>query len=177
MEIKASSIHNFNTIRDFLHMGMFKKNNPKHGIILVSILYSFVILCILFSLFAFGYDLRFVILLVVSILMLVFFYTLYFIAPIVNYNSLAKMKDCKNIYIFGDEFIKSSTESPHYTDNEEIKYSLFFKAYETSKYIYLYRTKVQVYIVEKATIEGGTIEELRAKLVSYLEENYITCNY
>ena len=67
------------------------------------------------------------------------------------------MKDLENEYIFCDEKLKVFTKSQVYNGEADIEYSLFIKVYETSRYLFLYHTKNQVFIVDKNPIEGGTV--------------------
>ena len=102
---------------------------------------------------------------------------LYFLLPKIRYKELAKMKDAENEYIFCDNVLKTFTKSQEYNGEAEIEYSLFVKVYETSKHLFLYQTNNQVFIVDKNTIEGGTVEEIRNKLSAFVTNKYIVCKY
>ena len=88
-----------------------------------------------------------------------------------------KMKDVENQYIFCDNVLKTFTKSKEYNGEAEIEYSLFVKVYETSKYFFMFQTKNQVLLVDKNTIEGGTVEDIRNKLTTYVKDKYIICKY
>ena len=102
---------------------------------------------------------------------------MWFFYPKVRYNALAKLKNTQNEYVFTDEKIFVITTGAEYSGEAEIEYSLFVKVYETSKYLFLYQTNNQVFIVDKSTVEGGTVEEIRNKLSTFLKAKYITCKY
>ena len=69
------------------------------------------------------------------------------------------------------------SKSAEFNGEAKVEYSLFVKGYETSKYFFLYQTNNQVYIVNKAFIEGGSCEEISDKLRSTLGKKYIVCKY
>ena len=102
---------------------------------------------------------------------------MWFFYPKVRYNALAKMKNTQNEYVFTDEKIFVISTGAEYNGEAEIEYSLFVKVYETSKYLFLYQTNNQVFIVDKSTVEGGTVEEIRNKLSTFVKAKYITCKY
>ena len=87
------------------------------------------------------------------------------------------MQNVENQYIFCDDVLKTFTKSQEYNGEAEIEYSLFVKLYETSKYLFLYQTNNQVFIVDKSTIEGGTVEEIRNKLSAFVKDKYFLCKY
>ena len=91
--------------------------------------------------------------------------------------SLAKIQNVENQYIFCDNVLKTFTKSQEYNGQAEIEYSLFVKVYETSRHLFLYQTNNQVFIVDKNTIEGGTVEEIRNKLSAFAPNKYIVCKY
>ena len=73
--------------------------------------------------------------------------------------------------------MKAFTTSQVYNGQAEIEYTLFLKAYETSRYLFLYQTRKQIFIVDKNTIEGGTVEDLRNLLSAVLKDKYFLCAY
>ena len=87
------------------------------------------------------------------------------------------MKDIENEYIFCNNKLKAITKSEEYNGKAEIEYSLFVKVYETTKYLFLYQTINQVFIVDKSTVEDGTIEEIRGRLSAFIKDKYILCKY
>ncbi len=87
------------------------------------------------------------------------------------------MKGVENEYVFTDEKIFVTSNGAEYSGQAEIEYTLLVKAYETSEYFFLYQTKNQVFIVNKATIQNGTAGDIRNKLSSFLNKKYIICKY
>ena len=102
---------------------------------------------------------------------------IYFAMPKIQYNSMSKMKNVGNDYVFYDDEITVSSVSEHLSAKDVLKYSIMVKAYETEKYFFFYISKRQVFVVDKATLEGGTAEDLRVKLLSVLGKKYIRCKY
>lgn len=156
---------------------MYKKADPKKRLTFWSVAFLILFIIIVFEIFAFGMDAVLFVLLGVEILGLLLIYFWYFIIPKIQYKSLAKMQNIENDYIFYDNVLKTFTKSQEYNGEAEIEYSLFVKVYETTKYLFLYQTHNQVFIVDKNTIEGGTVEEVRNRLSAFLKDKYILCKY
>ena len=177
VEIRAKCKFGFESISALTHLTMFKKANPKNRMIFWSVAFAVLFAIIILEIIAFGMDLILVVLLGVEILWLMMMCFWYFIIPRIQYKALAKMKDAENEYVFCDNVLKTFTKSQEYNGEAEIEYSLFVKVYETSKYFFMYQTNNQVFIVDKSTIEGGTVEEIRNKLSAFVKDKYILCKY
>ena len=87
------------------------------------------------------------------------------------------MKDIENNYLFNDNVLKVSSKSEEYSGEAEIEYSLFTKVYETSAYFFLFQTNNQAFIIDKSTIEGGSADDIRNKLTSFVKDKYFICKY
>ena len=177
MEIRAKSKFDFDSTRALTHLVMFKKADPKKRMIFWTVTYAILFAIIVLEIVFLGQNLGFYVLLGVEIIWLLLMYFWYFIIPKIQYKALAKMKDAENEYIFCDNAIKAFTKSQEYNGEAEIEYSLFVKVYETSKYLFLYQTNNQVFIVDKSTIEDGKVEEIRNKLSAFVKDKYILCKY
>ena len=177
MEIKAKCKFDFDSIRALTHLTMFKKANPKKRLIFWSVAFAILFIVIILEIIAFGMDLILLVLLGVEMLWLMLMCFWYFIIPKIQYKSLAKMKEIENEYVFCDDVLRTFTKSQEYNGEAVIEYSLFVKVYETSKYFFMYQTNNQVFIVDKSTIEGGTVEEIRNKLSAFVKDKYILCKY
>ena len=177
VEIRAKCKFGFESISALTHLTMFKKANPKNRMIFWSVAFAVLFAIIILEIIAFGMDLILLVLLGVEILWLMMMCFWYFIIPRIQYKALAKMKDAENEYVFCDNVLKTFTKSQEYNGEAEIEYSLFVKVYETSKYFFMYQTNNQVFIVDKSTIEGGTVEEIRNKLSAFVKDKYILCKY
>ena len=176
MEIKAKCKFDFDSIRALTHLSLFKKANPKKRFLTWSIISAILTVVIIFEIIVFSDAMLIELLCVAGVLFLLECY-LYFLLPKIRYKALAKMKDAENEYIFCDNVLKTFTKSQEYNGEAEIEYSLFEKVYETTNYLFLYQTNNQVFIVDKSTIEGGTVEEIRNKLSAFVKNKYIVCKY
>lgn len=176
MEIKAKCKFDFDSIRALTHLSLFKKANPKKRFLTWSIISAILAVVIILEMIVFSNSMLIELLCVAGVLFLLECY-LYLLLPKIRYNALAKMKDAQNEYVFCDNVLKTFTKSNEYNGEAEIEYSLFVKVYETTKYLFLYQTNNQVFIVDKNTVEGGTIEEIRNKLSAFVKDKYILCKY
>ena len=177
MEIKAKCKYNLDSVKALTHLTMYKKVDPKKRLMFWSAAFSILFIIIIYEMFAFGMYTTLFVLLGVEIVGLLLIYFWYFIVPKIQYKSLAKMKDAENEYLFCDNVLKAFTKSREYNGEAEIEYTLFVKVYETTKYLFLYQTNNQVFIVDKNTVEGGTTKDIRNKLSFYVKDKYIICKY
>ena len=132
---------------------------------------------VLLEMILFGVDTTLIVLMVAIAVMASLNLFMYFYYPKINYKAMANLKDVHNEYIFTDERLLIDTKHTEYDGKSEIAYSVFVKAYETSRYLFLYQTNRQVFIVDKSTLTGGSIEDIRNTLSPYLNQKYIICNY
>ena len=176
MEIKAKCKCDFESIRALTHLSLFKKANPKKRFLTWSIISGILAVIIILEMIIFS-DAILIELLCAAVILFLLECYLYFLLPKIRYNALAKMKDTENEYVFCDDVLKTFTKSQEYNGEAEIEYSLFVKVYETTRYLFLYQTNNHVFIVDKSTIEGGTVEEIRNKLSAFVKDRYILCKY
>lgn len=177
MEIRAKSRFDYDSVKALTHLWMFKRADPKKRMVFWTIADLVLLAVILLEIILFGSDIvLFVLMGAVAAMYLLECY-MYFLLPKIKYNSLAKMKDVENEYVFREEKIDAYTKSEAYSGQAEIKYALLVKVMETSKYLFLYQNNTQVFIVDKSTIVGGTAEEIRNKLSSVTGNRYIICKY
>lgn len=177
MEIRAKCKYNYDSVKALTHLTMFKKANPKNRLTFYSVAFSILFIIITLEIVAFGADTILFVLLGADIVFLILMYFWYFIIPKIQYKSMSKMKNTENLYIFRDNVLKVFSKSQEYNGEAEIEYSFFVRVYETTKYLFLYQTNNQVFIVDKNTVEGGTAEDIRNKLSVYMKNKYIICKY
>lgn len=177
MEIRAKCKFDKDSIRALTHLSTFKKFNPKKTVITRIILCFVLLLIIAAEPIAFGFDVFSIIFIVVDLLVISIDCFMYFGFPKIQYKALAKMKDAENEFVFCDNVIKVFSKSQEYNGEAEFEYSLLVKVYETSRHLFLYQTNNHVYIVDKSTIEGGTVDEIRNKLFAFVNDKYILCKY
>ncbi len=177
MEIRAKCKYDFDSVKALIHLTMFKKTNPKKRLMFWTVAFAILFGIIILEMVVFGVDSILLVLLGVEIIWLIVLYFCYFFIPKIQYKSLSIMKNIENEYIFCDDELKAFTTSEEYSGEVAIVYSFFVKVYETTKYLFLYQTNNQVFIVDKSTVEGGTIEEIRNKLCDFVKDKYILCKY
>ena len=176
MEIKAKCKFDFESIKALTRLSLFKKANPKKRFLTWSVILGILAVIIVLEMIIFS-DAMLIELLCVAIVLFLLECYLYFLLPKIRYKALAKMIDTENEYIFRDNVLQTFTKNKEYNGEAEIEYSLFVKVYETSRHLFLYQTNNQVFIVDKSTIEGGTVEEIRNKLSAFVKDKYILCKY
>lgn len=177
MEIRAKCKYDFDSVKALAHLTMFKKANPKKRLIFWTVVFAILFGIIILEMVIWGADSILLVLLSVEIIWLMVLYFWYFFIPKIQYKALSKMKDIENEYVFCDDELKAFTKSEEYNGEVTIEYSFFVKVYETMKYLFLYQTNNQVFIVDKSTVEGGTVEDIRNKLNIYVKDKYIVCKY
>lgn len=97
MKIEASATLDFEAIRTLVHLSMYKKKKPKNRMILSGILFSLLLLVILFEMFYFGYNTTFLILLALTLTMLGLRLFLYFGLPKKQYEAMGNMQNAVNL--------------------------------------------------------------------------------
>ena len=177
MEIRAKCKFDFDSVKALMHLTMFKKSDPKKQMVFQTAVFLVLLAADIAAVIISGATLPLIVLLGIGAFFVSGWYVLYFTLPRVRYNALANFKGAENEYVFGDDSLKISTSTKEYNGEAKIEYSMFIKAYETSKYFFLYQTVDQIYIVDKSTLEGGTAEEISEKLKSVLNKKYFVCKY
>lgn len=176
MEIKAKCKFDFDSIRALAHVSAFKKADPKKRFLTWSVISAILTLAMVLEMVIF-FDTLLISLLYIVVVLFLLQCHLYFLVPKIQFKALAKMKDTEVKYVFGDNSLKVFTANLEYTSESKMEYSLFVRVYETTKYIFVYKTNNQVHIIDKSTIEGGTAEDIRNKLTPYVKDKYVICKY
>ncbi|MBR5947354.1 MAG: YcxB family protein [Clostridia bacterium] len=129
-------------------------------------LLSFILMLLFLGLKA-GFKIGWMLLLAGSVLML-----LVFAAPRMTYKQLGKLKDVLNEYSFTDGEFTVATRMDGMDSVATFSYDLIEKAMETPEFFFIYQTKHTAFPVDKATIDGGTADELKEKLMKTLGNKY-----
>ena len=180
MEIRASCIYDLKTIKTFAQSninGIFKKISPRKLIAVNFIGYGVLTAIILFAMILDGIQTVRVVLLGCVLLMFAIQLWLYVAVPRITCNSLCKMKNIHNHYVFGDVNFYVYSKSETFSGECFVQYSMIVKVKETSAYLYIFPNKQQVYIIDKSTIKEWEMTELRNRLYSYVKDKYVICNY
>lgn len=98
-----------------------------------------------------------------------------FMLPRIQLN--IKVKDVGNDYVFREDGFSAVTVSENFSGRDDMKYILIIKVFETEKYFFIYINKRQMFVVDKATVEGGTAWDIREKLSRVPGGKYVRCKY
>ena len=176
MEIKAKCKYDYETMKALTRLWFAGKGNPKTIFIaLLAGVSALLVICLL-EIFLFSNN-NFAILLVALPFLGFLFIYFYFILPRIRYNAMSKLQNAETEFVFYDNSMKAFTTGEGIAGQSEIQYSLLVKAYETSKYIFIFQTKSSVFVVDKSTITDGAPEDIRNRLHAFLGANYYICKY
>ena len=170
MEITAFTVYDWKTVKKFNHFHNFKKNKFKKAslpIILIALVISFLgfLVCYLLD----GIDSTLITLLIVEIVGALILLFSWFIMPIISFNINKLAKNSKNEFVFKEETLVASGKTDDMSGSTEINYKKLDCIYETNEYLYVYINKNQAFIVEKASVSGGSLEELRTHLIDKMK--------
>lgn len=177
MEIKAKGYFDFESVKALAHLSFYKKRDPKKTLISRLIILTICFMVFVRNILFYGFNTFLLIMLAFAMLYIFIECFMFFIFPRAQYKSLAKMKDAENEYTFRDDKLNVVTKSNEYNGEAEIEYSLIIKVMETTQYLFLFQNNMQIFIVDKSTIVGGTIEDIRSKFSSFLNTKYVVCKY
>lgn len=175
MNITATCKYDLKAYQALTRLSMFKKSNPKKQFIFLFALETLLFLIMIWE--SFWVEGIMLLSIISYFLMTFLLFFGYFILPKIQYKASYKMADIEAEFTFTDTQLRISTKGASYEGTAQLDYSVLFKVMETGTYLFLFERKSVAYIVEKATLTGGTIEELRTALSSVLGKNYIICNY
>lgn len=177
MEITASSVFDYESIKAFFYASVYKKKRPRRYFVFMNIWIAVLELLILVEMLAFGADGMMIVLFIAMAMLIIANCLMYFAAPKIQFASLQKMQGIKNEFTFCEDVIKVSSHGEFCHSETELQYSLIPKVMETSKYLFIYQSKAQAFIVDKSTIANGTIDDVRSKLLPFVKKKYILCKY
>lgn len=166
MEIKATCKFDYETMRAFYFMYKAKR------VILYAIFYAILELLIIVNMLIFGVDIFLVSLVIAYPIIFLLTCLLSFAGSKRYYNSLGNMKDVETEYTFYDDGFHAVSSIEGMNGESNIKYSMIEKVIEKPEYIYMFQTKQRTMIVDKSTITGGTVDDLRNKLMPILQKKY-----
>ena len=177
MKIKATCKYNYECARAATHANIFRRFNPKTVCLMLLILLLADIGVQIGNIILKDSNAVSIITIVACLVGIAMIYFVYYEIPKKQYKAMEQLRNLENKYFFDDEGIAILGQNNEYKGKTEIKYSMIQKAVETSKYLLLYCSCYESYVVDKSTLMNGTIEDIREKLVSYLKKQYIICRY
>lgn len=178
MEVKFNSSFSYNVYKDYIHFNLNKGKYRRLIGIIFSIIIALGLLASVFLIVIGSYDSLSDLLPTLTLLAIIFIYIfMYFFIPKIAYNSAKKFASIVTEYIFKEDEVTMTSNSPEYSSNSITKYSTLHKVYETNKYIYLYILPVQAYVVEKGKITDSEVEQIRNVVSKCIpEKRYIIRN-
>lgn len=176
MEITATSIYDQKTVTALTYASMFKKHNPKKRMILFAALDGIIIAVSILMLFLFDDRSPIQLLCLGAVLILMQCY-ICLLLPKIQYRSMGKFAESCHVFHFTDDTVIITSSIDDYNGSCSIAYHMLYQVMETSEYLFLCQNKRQAFVVDKSTVQGGTVSELRAKLANIPGLRYILCNY
>lgn len=162
MEIRARSIYNQETCSAAAQI-IFKNRLLPLIIILT---------CIFTLLFLIQ---RLIISAIVFLIMMIFLTLFTFKFSVSNqYKTFYKLQNTHYYFLFRDNDFTLSAQAPNgvYTGQSIYNYNIIYQVIEHKNYLLIYITKAQALIVDKRTIENGTMDNIRCKLMPLLGKKY-----
>ncbi len=166
MEINASAVYDKKAIIEYSKQSI-KRLKPLY--ILLFILIGFLFAIYLYDIIALNYPIT-VLFVPVCILLLFILYAFVFL-PRFNYKLQKTKTDAINEYTFYDTRFTVVSTAGGITGTNEVEYTAINRVLETKDYIYIYIAKAKAMIVDKSTINGGTVEEIRKAIAWQIGTN------
>lgn len=177
MEIHAYCEYNLKSFKALNGLMLFGKENPAKRMLMWGIIYGILLVAVILNLFWLGPDSTMLLLLCLLVVIQLYMCSCYFLRPIRQYKSMANLRGAVNHYCFRQDSLEVTSSNSSYNGQSELQYSGIFRCMETDAYFFLFLSKRQVYAVDKATITGGTAEDIRNRLSACLGRKYIRCKY
>ena len=177
MEIRGSFQFNYENVKAYARFLSSKRADPKRLFVLAMVINGIVLSQIILQMVFDGFSYGMLFFAIGFGLGIGFECYSYFFSPRNLYNRLGQYKDSVKTYIFTDDSVQISNESHNDNTTKTLAYSDLTRCYESSKFLILFQGRYRVVLVDKSTLEGGTVEELRSKLTEFLGKKYLFCRY
>ncbi len=165
MEIKSSYKFSFSAYKKFVRLTT-KWMKPLY--LILEILMGLSILACIFTLISGNKEIIPTMVIFIALEILVIAYDIFF--PHLSYLLTKITNNVEEKHLFLDDSFTVETKGKNLTSSATVKYDLLKKVYEDKEYFYIYISKNQAYIVDKATVSDGSEGELRNRLVSAVGE-------
>lgn len=180
MEIKATGTMNLETLCVMSRLLMFRKANPKTRMLLWSAFYVAIMGFIVWQIILNGPEDSLVLSVIILLAAAGVGCHMYFILPRKQYKKLGKMQNALNTYTFTEDTLVIDTVDAKgnvFQSNNENSYTNITKVMETDRYMFIWPAKDRVFIMDKTTIQNGTDEDIRKRVTSGENVQYIRCRY
>ena len=170
MKIKASCRQDEKTTKTMTYMGIYGTKRPVGRLIGRTVLFVVLQLLLMLEVWLLGWTWWVISLMAALVLACGLEYWWFFVSPKRRYKALGKTQDRVRTFLFREDSVTVD-------DALTVAYEELFRVAETKDYIALFRSPQKCMLVEKATVTGGTPEQLCEKLRDILDNRYIICKY
>lgn len=168
LEIKASSKYDWETIKKFNRFHNFTKNKSANIALVIMDIFCAFLFVLTFIWAELDFELIMIYLLLVFVnLVLVF---AMFVLPKIQYKQNKQLHGVVNNIAFQENELLMEQCGENASGMGNFNYQALWRIYETKDSIYLYLNPRQAHIVNKSTVTGGTVEDLRMLLISKIGE-------
>lgn len=171
MEITFLTTMDQKTVKAFYRAVLYAKN-PKKSMVLYTVFLFLLAAIYLWQGHTYGWSTGLIVLSAIMAIAAISQPFLYYVLPQIKFRAYDKRQGLAIKYVFGDEEVQIFAETPDFEDKAKIKYAMIDRVKETNDYFYIYMSKRQAFVVDKATAVGGTAEEVRSKLRSCLGKKH-----
>ncbi len=178
MGIQASCTFDEKTLTALNRCMLTARTDPKKRLWTIAITYAMIAILVLIDLWWFGPNSMQSFMLTVMAILFLFILYRYFFTGKIRYRRLGSMQGIVNSYVFHQDAMEVTSNGTGYNADGEIQYCLIKKVKETSAYFFIFMNNNQAFIVDKSTITGGTADQIREYLATWVDEKkYIVCKY
>lgn len=167
MEIKASSKYDWETIKKFNNFNNYARFRAVKILLLISNLVLAAEVILLCVMNAFTSDLIGACALMLFVDAFLLFTN--HVYPKIQYNKSKLLHGTVNEFTFGADEIILEQNGENANNTSTMKYTAIWKVYEAKDAIYIYTNPHQAFIVDKSTVTGGTVADLRALLMEKVD--------
>ncbi len=166
MEIHSTTVYDKKTIE------IFTRQSVKRIIPLCIVIFAFGSLFTITNIYEMAVlgasaDVLFTSIFLFALLIFLIVY-MFILLPKINYSIHKTATDAVNEYTFYNTKLFVNSNAKGIQSNVETEYSVLYKVIETKDYIYMYISKGRAYIVDKKTLSGGSVEDIRFAITSQI---------
>lgn len=176
MDIYGRSVLDYPSLEALIHLSMFKKKAPMGRLFFMTTCFLIVVAMDLLLYFTVGSHNIFFCVIIMAVLVLLTMFWI-FVLPSIRYKALGNMQGAENHYVFSEHYFTVTSYGAVHEGQSSYDYSMLVKAYETSAYFFFFISQNQVFMVDKASVSGGTVFDLRWRVQSRLGKKYYICKY
>ena len=174
MEVRVSTVVNYNEYKTFFRFSMFRGKGYRFKSF-ASVLIMLAAIAVSLSGTILYYNPLMLFAFIFSLFMTITLLIIWFYMPRYSYINTFIAKGSKDDFVFLDDIFMVSSVTEYIKSQTEISYSQVFKIYETNKHIYIYLSPGFAYIINKRHLFiTQTLRNLEV-FVSKMPDKYINC--